>query len=189
MFRSQNLLDAGSRVVEGGEQDRVSQPAPGGWVWFGQESLDLVAAEVAHVDGGGPLLLDGDDLGALVEELWPFDRGIPDKRFDDGEALVAGRRRVAAFGFEPVQEAEHGGAIEVGEAQLFGWCSLLVAEPGEQQPDGVSIGGDGLGGQVPLPGQVVGEEFRQPLAGQVPAGWVHAAHGSSASGVTGSGMT
>ena len=184
-----DLLDARGRVVEGGEQDRVAQPAPGGWVWFGQESLDLVASEVAHVDGRSLLLLDGDDLGGLVEELWPFDRGIPDKRFDDGEALVAGRRRVAAFGLEPVQEAEHGGAIEDGEAQFFGWCSLLVTEPGEQQPDGVSIGGDGLGGQVPLPGQVVSEEFRQPLAGQVPAGWVDAAHGSNASGVTGSGMT
>jgi hypothetical protein len=97
-------LDAGGRVVERGKQDRVAQPASGGWVWFGQEGFDLAAGEVAHVNGRGLLLLDGEDLGGLVEELWPFDRGVPGKRFDDGEALVAGRRRVAAFGFEPVQE-------------------------------------------------------------------------------------
>ena len=166
-----DLLDAGGRVVEGGEQDGVAQAAPGGWVWFGQEGFDLVAGEVAHVDGRGLLLLDGEDLGGLVEELWPFDRGVPDKRFDDGEALVAGRRRVAAFGFEPVQEARARCSRSRSERRSFsGGDAVLVAEPGEQQFDGVSIGGDGLGGQVPLAGQVVGEEFRQPLAGQVPAG-------------------
>ena len=102
-----DLLDAGGCVVERGQQDGVAQPAPGGRVGFGQEGFDLVAGEVAHVGRRGLLLLDRDDLGGLIEELWLLDRGVPGERLDDGEALVAGRRRVATFGFEPVQEREH----------------------------------------------------------------------------------
>ena len=125
----------------------------------------------------------------MVEELWPLDRGVPGERLDHGEALVAGRRRVTAFGLEPVQEREHPRPVEVGEAQLFGWGCLHVAEPGEQQFDRVSVGRDRLGGQVPLAGEVVGEELRQPAAGQIPAGRGDAAHCSAPSRATGSGMT
>jgi hypothetical protein len=75
-----DLLDAGSGVVEHGKQDRVAQPAAGGWVWFGQEGFDLVAGEVARVRGRGLLLPDGEDLGGLAEELWPFDRGVAGER-------------------------------------------------------------------------------------------------------------
>jgi hypothetical protein len=134
-------------------------------------------------------LLDREDLGGLVQELWPLDRGVPCERLDDGESLVACRRRVATFGFEPVQEREHPLPVEVGEAQLLGWGCLHVAEPGEQQFDRVSVGRDGLGGQVPFAGEVVGEELRQPPAGQIPAVWVDAAHWSALSRAAGFGMT
>jgi hypothetical protein len=184
-----DLLDAGGGVVERGEQDCVAQPAAGGLVWLGQEGFDLVAGEVTHVGGRGLLLLDGDDLGGLIEELWPLDRGVAGERLDDGESLVAGRRRVAAFGFEPVQEGEHPLPVEVCDPQLFGWGCLHVAEPGEQQFDRVPVGDDGLGGKVPLAGQVVGEELRQPLASKIPAGWGDAAHWSAPSRAAGSGMT
>lgn len=85
-----DLLDAGGGVVERGQQDRVALPAPGGWVWFGQEGFDLVAGQVTHVAGGGFLLPDGEDLGGLAEELRPLDRGVTGKRLDHGQALVAG---------------------------------------------------------------------------------------------------
>ena len=85
-----DLLDAGGGVVERGQQDRVALPAPGGWVWFGQEGFDLVAGQVDHVAGGDFLLLDGDDLGGLAEELWPLDGGVADERPDSGQALVSG---------------------------------------------------------------------------------------------------
>ena len=85
-----DLLDAGGGVVERGQQDHVAQPAPGGRVWFGQEGFDLVAGQVDHVAGGGLLLLDGEDLGGLAEELWPLDGGVADERPDGGQALVSG---------------------------------------------------------------------------------------------------
>jgi hypothetical protein len=85
-----DLLDAGGGVVEHGQQDRVALPAAGGWVWFGQEGCDFVAGQVAHVSGGGLLLLDGEDLGGLAGELWPLDGGAADERPDSGQALVSG---------------------------------------------------------------------------------------------------
>ena len=173
-----DLLDAGGCVVERGEQDGVAQSAAGGRVWCGEEGFDLIAGEVAHVGGRGLLLLDRDDLGGVVEEFWPLDRGVSGERLDHCEALVAGRRRVAAFGLQPVQEREHPLPVEVGEAQLLGRGGLHVAEPGEQQFDRVSVGGDRLGGQVPLAGEVVGEELRQPAAGQLPTVRGDAAHWS-----------
>ena len=182
-------MDAGGGVVERGEQDGVAQSAAGGRVGCGEEGFDLVAGEVAHVGGRRLLLLDGEDLGRVVEELWPLDRGVPGERLDHGEALVAGRRRVTAFGLQPVQEREHPRPVEVGEAQLFGRGCLHVAKPGEQQFDRVSVGRDRLGGQVPLAGEVVGEELRQPAAGQFPAGWGDAAHGRLLPARAGSGMT
>ena len=184
-----DLLDAGGCVVERGEQDGVAQSAPGGRVGCGEEGFDLVAGEVAHVGGRRLLLLDGDDLGRLVEELWPLDRGVPGERLDHGEALVAGRRRVTAFGLQPVQEREHPRPVEVCEAQLLGRGSLHVAKPGEQQFDRVSVGRDRLGGQVPLAGEVVGEELRQPAAGQIPVVRGDAAHCSAPSRGAGPGMT
>jgi hypothetical protein len=185
-----DLLDAGGGVVERGEQDGVAQSAPGGRVWLGEERFDLVAGEVAHVGGRGLLLLDGDDLGRLVEELWPLDRGVAGERLDHGEALVAGRWRVVAFGLQPVQEREHAGSVEVGEAQLVGRDRLRVAKPGKQQLDRVSVGGDRLSRQVPLASEVVGEEPGQPAAGELPAGRVvDAAHWSPPSRGAGPGMT
>ena len=165
-----DLLDAGGGVVERGKQDRVALPAPGGWVWFGQEGFDLVAGQVAHVSGGGFLLLDSDDLGGLAGELWPLDGGVADERPDGGQALVPGGRRVAALSLQPVQERQDPRPVDVGEAQFPGRDCLHVAEPGEQQPDRVPVGRDGLGRHVPLGGQVAGEEPRQPPAGQVAAG-------------------
>ena len=184
-----DLLDAGGGVVECGEQDRVAQPAPGGRVRFGQEGFDLVAGEVAHVGGRGLRLLDGEDSGGLIEELRPLDRDVSGERLDDGEALVARRRRVAAFGLQPVQEGENLRPVEVGKPQLLGWGRLHVAEPGEQQFDRVPVGGDGLGGQVSFAGEVVGEEPRQPPAGQIPAVGVGAAHFLAPFGASGVGMT
>src|SRR5579859_11728 len=69
-----DLLDAGGGVVEHGQQDHVAQTAPGGRVRFGQEGFDLVAGQVAHVSGGGFLLLDSDDLGGLASspDTWSW---------------------------------------------------------------------------------------------------------------------
>ena len=136
--------------------------------------------------GGIFFCLICEDLGGLVQELWPLDRGVPCERLDDGEALVAGRRRVATFGFEPVQEREYPSPVEVGETQLLGWGCLHVAKPGEQQFDRVPVGRDSPRRGCALPGQMVDEEPGQPASREV--FWTCALRGhdcpSSAAGMT-----
>jgi hypothetical protein len=127
--------------------------------------------------------------GGLVEELRPFDRGVAGERFDHGEPLVAGRRRVTAFGLQPVQEREHPLAVEVGEAQLLRWDGFDVAKPGEQQFDRVSVGGDRLRGQVALAGEMIGQEPGKPAAGEIPTVWGDRAHCSAPCAADVFGMT
>jgi hypothetical protein len=100
------------------------------------------------------------DLGDLVEPFGVLDGGVAAKRLDHREALVAGGRRAAPLGFQPVQEPQDSGPVDVGQAQLFGRYAFRVFEPGEQQFHRVPVGGDGPGRDCALPGQVVGEELR-----------------------------
>jgi hypothetical protein len=141
---------------------------------------------VTQVRGRGVLLPDREDLGDLVEVVGLLDGGVAAKRLDHCEALVAGGRRAAPLGFQPVQEPQDAGPVDVGQAQLLGWYVLGVFEPGEQQLHRVSVGRDGPGRGRAFPGQVVGEEPRQPAPGQIRGRRRPPGHDSSSAGV---GMT
>ena len=60
-----------------------------------------------------------------------------------------------------------GTEVDVGQAQLLRRYALSVPEPGEQQFHRVPVGGDGLRRGCALPGQVAGEELRQPAPGKI----------------------
>ena len=110
---------------------------------------------------------DREDLGDLVEVVGLLDGGVAAERLDHREALVAGGGRAAPLGFQPVQEPQDAGPVDVGQAQPLGWYALGVVEPGEEQLDRVSVRGDGPGRGRALPGEVIGEELRQPAPGQI----------------------
>ena len=114
-----------------------------GGAGFGQQCLDLVAAQVPQLWGRGVLLPDREDLGELVEVVGLFGGGVAAKRLDHREALVAGGRRAAPFDLQPVQEPQHPGPVDVGQAQPLRRDVLGVAQPGEQQFQRVSVGGHG----------------------------------------------
>jgi hypothetical protein len=100
---------------------------------------------VPQIRGRGVLLPDREDLGDLVEPVGLLDGGVAAKRLDHREALVAGGRRAAPPGFQPVQEPQDPGPVDVGQAQLLGRYALCVFKPGEQQFHRVPVGGDGPG--------------------------------------------
>ncbi|HEY6295731.1 MAG TPA: hypothetical protein VIX15_08710 [Streptosporangiaceae bacterium] len=124
-------MDAGGGVVGQGEQDGVPESACAGRAGFGEQGLDLVPGQVPQIRGGGLLLPDREDLGDLVEPFGLLDGGVAAKRLDHREALVAGGRRTAPPGLQPVQEPQHPGPVDVGQAQLLGRYALCVLEPGE----------------------------------------------------------
>ena len=179
------FLDAGGGVVGQGEQDGVPDSACAGRAGFGEQHLDLVPGQVPQILGRGLLLPDREDLGDLVEMVGLLDGGVAAKRLDHREALVAGSCRAAPLGLQPVQEQQDPGPVDVGQAQLLRRYALSVPEPGEQQFHRVPVGGHGLRRDCALPGQVAGEELRQPAPGKLRRRRGTRVHGSS----PGAGMT
>jgi hypothetical protein len=73
---------------------------------------------------------------------------------------------VAPLLFEVLQELSDERGVQVGEAELVGGLAGVVAGEGEQEPEGVAVGGDGVRAGLLLPCQPVGEEPLQDV-GQV----------------------
>lgn len=139
------FLDAGAGVVGEGEQDGVSQGACVRCAGFGEQRLDLVPGEVSQFRGRGVLLPDRQDLGELVEPVGLFDGGVAAERLDHRQALVPGGRRAVPFGFQPVQEPQNPGPVDIGQPQFLRGYVLGVTEPGQQQLHRVPVGGDSPG--------------------------------------------
>ena len=180
------FLGAGGGVVGQGEQDGVPDGAGGGRAGLGEQRPDLVAGQVVQLRGGGLLLPDREDLGDLAELAGLLDGGVAAERLDHRQPLVAGGGRAASLVLQPVQEPQDAGPVDVGQAQLLRWYALGVPEPGEQQFHRVAVGGDGFRRGGALPGQVAGEELRQPAPGEVRRRRGALAHRSSPGGA---GMT
>ncbi len=162
-----DFLGAGGGVVGQGEQHGVADGACTGGAGLGEQYLDLVAGQVSQIRGGGVLLPDRQDLGDLIEPVGLLDGGVAAKRLDHRQALVAGGCRAAPFGFQPVQEPQDVGPVDVGQAQFLGRYALCGFEPDQQEFDRVPVRGDGSRRGARFPGQVIGEEFRQVAPGQV----------------------
>ena len=122
--RSQSSWTRARGVVGQGEQDGVPDSAGAGRAGFGEQHLDLVPGQVPEISGRGLLLPDREDLGELVEEVGLLDGGVAAKRLDHCQALVAGGCRAAPLGFQPVQELQDPGPVDVGQAQFLGRYAL-----------------------------------------------------------------
>lgn len=98
------FLDAGGGVVGQGEQGSVPDGACAGSAGLGEQRFDLLACQIAPLRCRGLLLPDRQDLGDLVEPVGLFDCGVAAERLDHREALVAGGRRAAPLGLQPVEK-------------------------------------------------------------------------------------
>ena len=132
----------------GGEHDHgvVAAAGPGGLVARRGQRIDLVAGEVGDQVALEPLGRDRqhplDGGGVLgVAQRGPGEQG-PDR----GEPVVAGPGAVAAVLFEVVQERGDQRGVQVGDVELAGVLAGAVGGEGQQQPPGVAVAGDGVGG-------------------------------------------
>ena len=138
-----DLGDASARVVEHGEEDGVALSAPGGPVGSVDDRSALVAGQVAE---NGPVeALDGNREDALRDgqQGWLAQRGVPYEGPDGGETEVARARRIAAFGFKMVEEAEDHGRIKIREGQRRGGASGALCGVPEERAGGRGRGGVG----------------------------------------------
>ena len=83
------------------------------------------------------------------------------QRVDRREARVAGPRAVAAFALEVVEERADQLGVEVVERQPRRRPADALLAEGEQQPQRVAVGGDGVRAGVALSDQPLGEERLQ----------------------------
>jgi len=74
---------------------------------------------VVQLRGRGLFLPDREDLGDLAELAGLPGGGVAAKRLDHRQALVAGGGRAAPLVFQPVQEPQDAGPVDVGQAQLL----------------------------------------------------------------------
>jgi hypothetical protein len=82
-----------------------------------------------------------DQLG-VFGMLWC---GVSVERSDRGEAGVAGGGAVVPFGFEVVEKPADEGSVELADVKVRGAGVGVVGGVGDEEPEGVAVGGDGWG--------------------------------------------
>lgn len=86
------------------------------------------------------------------------------------KASVARGHAVAALVLELIEERGDEVGVEVADVELAGRLAGLGCGEGEQELEGVAVGGDGVRAGLQLPGQPLGEEGLQG-GGEGAHGW------------------
>jgi hypothetical protein len=145
--------------LDGERQQRVIAP-PGarGGVRCGEQRGGFGLGEVGDGLAVGPFGRDGHDAlddGCVVEVAQCREA---EQRVDRGQPGVAGADAVAAVVFEVVEERADQRRVEVGDLERGGLPAGLAGCEGQEQPERVAVGRDGVRAGSSLAGQVVGEE-------------------------------
>ena len=136
------------------EQQGVVAPAdPAGAVGAGQEGVDFVLGQELHDGALGALGRDGKDACDEGGVLGMAEGGEAEHGVQRGEAGVAGADGVAALGLEVVQEGADELGVEVLELQPGRRPAGLLCGEGQEQLEGVPVGGHGVGAGLALADQ------------------------------------
>ena len=108
----------------------------------GQERVDLFVGEVGDDRAVEAFGRDGEHAADERGVLGVAERGEAEHRVDRRQARVAGAGAVAALVLEVIEERRDQRCVEILDLEL-GWlfAGALLRE-GEQQPEGVAVGGD-----------------------------------------------
>jgi hypothetical protein len=154
-----------------GEQRVVATTDPGVWVGNGEDRLDLLFGQERNDVAIEPFLWDRQDPRDQIGVFGVLERGEPEQRMDRGQAGVAGSYAVAPLVFQVGEERSDRRGIEVGEVQARRRELLCVGDESEEQPERITVGGNGGRADLPLGQEAVGEELLQSGS--------EGAHGSS----------
>ena len=143
------------------QQGPVAPACPAGLVRRGEQRVDLGGGQEGDDPLVGPL---GRDRQHPLDErgvLGVAQGGVAEQRADRGQPHVAGPGAVAPLVLEVVQERADRGGVQVGQVELGGHLAGALVHEGEQQPQGVAVGGDGVRAGLALLDEPVGEERLQ----------------------------
>ena len=194
----------GERDVGAGEagQSEIRRP-----VWIVSASMGVVARPVqvvwsqaarrASTSGSVRKVTRflSNRLGGIASTRW-IERGVfgvVQRDVANSEWMAARRSlrvrdAVAALAFEVVQEGGDQRRVEMGDVELAGRLGGALGGEGEQQPEGVAVGGDGVRAGCALTDQPVGEEGLQAGASAVIVGLRSGACSRSAASAISSGV-
>jgi hypothetical protein len=144
-----------------GEQGVVASAEPGATIGRGQQRVGLGCAQVVH---DGPVAALGRNRQHPLDHrgiVGGVQRGVAKQRPDRGQPGVAGAHAVAPLGLQVGQERHDQGGVQVGDVQVDGLFAGRVRRVGDQEPQAVAVGGDGVRAGLALSGQPVGEEALQ----------------------------
>ena len=122
----------------------VAAAEPGAAVGRGEQRLDLFQLEVAD---GVSLVTLGRDREHSPERVKVFrmsQRGVLAEGVDRRQAVVAGAGAVASGLLEVVEERADQRRVEIVDVEPAGLLAGPLAREREQQPEGVSVGRDGV---------------------------------------------
>jgi hypothetical protein len=87
-----------------------------------------------------------------------IEANIPKESVDGAQTIVAAASAVAAILFEMLEKRAHQFGIQVFHLQIAGVATVMFGSKFEQQSEGISITGDGVGAGAQLSQQSVGKE-------------------------------
>ena len=135
------------------QQSVVAAPPPGAEVGCGEQSLDLVPGQVAHVAPVDPFGGNGQHLLDQGGVLRRVEGGVTEQRVDRRQSRIAGGGAVAPAAFQVFEEGADQGGVEIAEVEVGGLFAGVLARVAKQQPDGVAVGDDGVRAGLALVGE------------------------------------
>jgi hypothetical protein len=156
----EELLDAGSGVVQQGQQEIIALPVRCGAIDLGEQVGELSFRQVAKDGARG--FLDRDRENSLTRdgEARLAAENIPHETVNRRQAGIAGAHRIVASRLQMVQKLRDQVRGEILEPKSIDGSVRRVAREPQQQLERVSIGCDGVGADVPLGCEIADEESR-----------------------------
>ena len=140
------------------EECMIASAGRGGAVRRGEERLQFGTVEEGDEGALDALGRDGEHAPDECGVFGMTEGREAKERMDRGEADVAGAGAVAASLLEMLEEGAHAGGVEVRKGELRGCHPGALVHEGEQEPEGVAIGGDRMRAGIALTAEPVAKE-------------------------------
>lgn len=145
--------------AEGDDDQRVIAAArQSGAVGGGDEGVHLLVREEGPRDRGRLLARDGQDLSDGVGVFGVTVGSEAEEGVDGGQTGVAARHAVVPVDLEVVEEPGDQLGVEVGKVEVAGVLAGPLPCEGEQEPEGVPVGVDGVDAGASLTVEAAHEE-------------------------------
>jgi hypothetical protein len=145
--------------LDGEKQERAVSPTnPTAGVGSGKKRLGLLTRKEFHWTPLESLARNGED--PLTEQGMRRlrQRDVLEKAVNGGQARIAGTSTVLAFFFKVFEELRHESCVDILDGEAGRRLVKAHRREAQQEPEGVAVGGDGVGARLPLTDEAIDEE-------------------------------